>query len=96
MWAGGIIPLILNLGRIWRVNGQLHGPATFLLVKGQPVQTEKRLGGPLSQSEKFGEHNLRPLPQFSSPQPSHYTDRVSLVPHKSSMFRKLRDELKLK
>ena len=45
---------------IWRVNGQLHGPATFLLLKEPPVQTEKRLGWPLIQSGNSEEHNLFP------------------------------------
>ena len=56
----GITPLILKLGSIWRVNSHLHGPATFLLVKEPPVQTEKRRGWPLGQSGNFREQNLFP------------------------------------
>jgi hypothetical protein len=80
---------------MWRVNGQLHGTAVFLLVKQPPLQAEKRLGGPWSQSGHFGEHNLMPLLQFSNPESSHYTDRATVAPHKRIMFRKLRDKLKL-
>ena len=56
----GIIPLILKLGSMRRVNSQLHGPATSLLVKEPPVQTEKRRGWPLSQPGNFREQNRFP------------------------------------
>lgn len=61
-------------------------PSHFPPGEGTPSMNWKEVGLAPESVWKFS--RTKPLPQFSNPQPSHYTDRASLVPHKRACLGK--------
>ena len=91
----GITPLILNHGSIWRVNGQIQGQAFSSGWRSPQYKLKRGWVGPWISLKILENITLRLFP--NSPALSLVTTLTELAwcHTKGSMFRKLRDELKL-